>query len=224
MKLTTLIGVGLAIITSGASAQDRPAKRAQQGRGQLFISPMGEPFRSTQKPGAAQALWFAEADADHDGRLTASEFQRDALRFFAMLDRRQDGEIDPEDIGWYENVLVPEIRVRQGRGSSPRASGAQKSGDRGDRGSGGKQAIPLASERLGAGRYGLFDLPEPVIAADANFNRGVDKDEFVKAAALRFAALDRNHDGAITRRELPRAGAETWRNGSDATPAVPGAR
>jgi len=29
MKLTTLIGVGLAIITSGASAQDRPAKRAQ---------------------------------------------------------------------------------------------------------------------------------------------------------------------------------------------------
>jgi len=134
MKLTTLIGVGLAIITSGASAQDRPAKRAQQGRGQLFISPMGEPFRSTQKPGAAQALWFAEADADHDGRLTASEFQRDALRFFAMLDRRQDGEIDPEDIGWYENVLVPEIRVRQGRGSSPRASGAQKSGDRGERG------------------------------------------------------------------------------------------
>jgi hypothetical protein len=59
-----------------------------------------------------------------------------------------------------------------------------------------------------------------VIAADANLNRGIDSGEFAKAAATRFAALDRNHDGALTRGELPRAGGETWRNGSD-DPAVP---
>jgi len=79
----------------------RPARqRPQQGRGQLFISPMGEPFRSTQKAGAAQALWFQGADRDGDGRITRAEFQADATRVFAHFDRGRDGEIDPEDIAW----------------------------------------------------------------------------------------------------------------------------
>ena len=42
-----------------------------------------------------------------------------------------------------------------------------------------------------------------MISADVNFNRGIDAAEFAKAAATRFAALDRNHDGALTRGELP---------------------
>ncbi|MEG8022500.1 hypothetical protein [Sphingomonas aerolata] len=99
----------------------RPARqRPQQGRGQLFISPMGEPFRSTQKAGAAQALWFQGADRDGDGRITRAEFQADATRVFAHFDRGRDGEIDPEDIAWYENILVPEIRVRAGDAANRR--------------------------------------------------------------------------------------------------------
>ena len=30
----------------------------------------------------------------------------------------------------------------------------------------------------GGGRYGLLDLPEPVVSADADFNRGVSRAEF----------------------------------------------
>ncbi|MEG8054544.1 hypothetical protein QP185_17405 [Sphingomonas aerolata] len=130
MRVWTVIAGGMLAalapapnVAAAAQSSPEPARparqRPQQGRGQLFISPMGEPFRSTQKAGAAQALWFQGADRDGDGRITRAEFQADATRVFAHLDRGRDGEIDPEDIAWYENILVPEIRVRGGgRGGS----------------------------------------------------------------------------------------------------------
>ncbi len=226
---------------SGHGARHGPGHGPARGRGQLFISPMGEPFRAPARSGAAQDLWFTGADADGDGRITLAEFQRDATRVFAVLDRGKDGEIDPDDIAYYENVLVPEIRVASGgRGAGPEGGG-QRGGRGGGRGRGGGgpggggaggQGMEFGSgdgddkksavvhERIGAARFGFFDLPEPVIAADANLNRGIDPGEFAKAATTRFAALDRNRDGALTRGELPRAGGETWRNGSD-LPVVP---
>ena len=236
-----ILYIGIAVALAGCSAQTpRPhaGHGPARGRGQLFVSPMGEPFRASLKPGAAQDLWFAGADTDGDGRITMAEFQHDAARFFAVLDRGKDGEIDPDDIAFYENVLVPEIRVASGgRGSRPEGGGPR--GGRGGRGRGGPggggaggQGMQFGSgdgngkksavvqERLGAARFGFFDLPEPVIAADVNLNRGIDPGEFAKAATTRFAALDRNRDGALTRGELPRAGGETWRNGSD-LPVVP---
>jgi len=227
-----ILYIGIVAALAGCSAQTpRPhdGHGPARGRGQLFISPMGEPFRASLKPGAARDLWFAGADTDGDGRMTLAEFQHDAARFFGVLDRGKDGEIDPEDIAYYENVLVPEIRVASG-GRVPRSVG----GERGRGGSGrsggqgmqigngdAKQSAAVVHERIGAGRFGFFDLPEPVIAADANLNRGIDAGEFSKAAATRFAALDRNRDGALTRGELPRAGGETWRNGSDEPTAPP---
>jgi hypothetical protein len=55
---------------------------------------------------------------------------------------------------------------------------------------------------LGAGRFGLLNIPEPVIAADADFNGGVSLPEFQKAADSRFILLDTNHDGGLTLAEL----------------------
>lgn len=54
-------------------------------------------------------MWFNQADANHDGALTAAELQQDAARFFVTLDVRRDGEIDPEDVDRYENEIAPEI-------------------------------------------------------------------------------------------------------------------
>ena len=249
------IVIGFVATLAGCAAHPtlRPGGPPERGRGQLFISPMGEPFRSTLRPGAAQSLWFEGMDRDATGRVTLAAFQRDAARFFAVLDRGKDGEIDPGDLDYYETVLVPEIRVTgNGRGPGPGGSqyrgggggggGGGRGGSRGgggpggggqgmkfggaDGGDGGDKA-PSAGrvrERLGAARFGFFDLPEPVIAADRSGNRGVDATEFAAAAATRFAVLDRNHDGALTRGELPRAGAETWRNGSDRPADMPDAR
>jgi hypothetical protein len=71
-------------------------------------------------------------------------------------------------------------------------SGSMRAGDqRGGRrpGAGG---VPIS----------LLGLPEPVIAADADFNRGVSREEFRRAAGQRFVLLDVNHDGRLEPAEL----------------------
>lgn len=209
--------------------EPREKGRPDRPHGKLFISPMGEPFRGDDPIKA----WFDGADADHDGVLTRAEFVADAMRFFATLDRGKDGEIDPDDITYYETVLVPEIRVGgAGGGAAPRGmgrgggGGGRRGGGGGRHGGGGPGGGPgpagggegagdgdraqavanrrYADTRQGAARYGFFDYPEPITVADTNFNRGVDAAEFKAAALDRFATLDKKHDGHITRAELPR--------------------
>src|SRR5262252_202272 len=67
----------------------RPAPRIR-----MFISPAGEPFRGEN----GLAAWFAGADADHDGALTYTEFEADAMRFFKSLDVNHDGQLDGFEI------------------------------------------------------------------------------------------------------------------------------
>lgn len=193
----------------------------------LFISPMGEPFRADGGEGDPQDRWFQGADTNGNGNLTLAEFSHDAARFFAVLDRNDDGEIDPDEIKYYETVLAPEIRVGGGpgsgraggpgagrRGGGGGGNGMGRGGGQGRRGGGGQGAAAGISDsdsrqrqapgREGAARFSYFDLPEPVIAADTNFNRGVSSKEFEQAAAQRFAALDTNGDGSLTLGELPK--------------------
>ena len=54
----------------------------------------------------------------------------------------------------------------------------------------------------GAARYGLLNIPEPVAAADADFNRGVSLSEFREAARARFQLLDTAHRGGLTLAQL----------------------
>ena len=62
-----------------------------------FISPMGEPFH-TDGATLPEAMWFAQADANHDGKLTRAEFTADAGRFFRALDVNHDNVIGQEEI------------------------------------------------------------------------------------------------------------------------------
>jgi len=224
--------------TGNAIAQDVPPEGPPPGewrpdgpppgarpRGPLFISPMGEPFRGTPGGAAPQDAWFDGADADHDGALSENEMIADAARFFAALDQRKDGEIDPDDIERYETVLAPEIRTSgfgggaggggggRGRGGGGRRGGPPDGGPGGGdgpRGAGGDGDGPRGGAdrnvrmKQGAARFGYLDYPEPVTVADRNLNRGVDPAEFAKAASSRFAMLDTNHDGKIEKSELPK--------------------
>lgn len=191
----------------------------------LFISPMGEPFRGPD----SEDRWFAGADGNGDGELTAVEIVKDAERFFAILDLHQDGEIDPDDMQRYETVIVPELRVA-GAGGGPRAgAGGRRGGGRrggpggggpgggGARGGGGGKGMGggasagggpggqanVARGRLGAGRFSYLDIAQPVASADSNFNRGTSLSEMTAAARQRFTLLDTNHDGKLTLSELP---------------------
>ncbi|NYT42655.1 hypothetical protein HZY97_17915 [Sphingomonas sp. R-74633] len=167
----------------------------------FFISPMGEPFRGPDAPN----IWFDKADANHDGVLTQDEMEADAARFFAVLDRGHDGEIDPDDLEYYETEVAPMIRVGGYMGTE-----AESTEGSGDSDSPRPKATYVAQ---GAARFGYFDYPEPVAVADTNFNRGVDAREFRIAADKRFALLDKNGDGKIEKSELPKLETPSFKPG-----------
>jgi len=176
-----------------------------RGAGRLFISPMGEPFYGRTAGEDGLAVWFAQADRNHDGMITVDEMTADADRFFLALDRTHDGEIDPDDIDYYER-MVPQIRARTMVYTSTTP--------------GGDVQARFDSE-TGAGRLGLLQIPEPVASADSNFNRGVSEQEFRDAAVKRFQLLDTNHLGKLTlpQLEATRRAASTY---SKRRPVQPG--
>jgi hypothetical protein len=168
---------------------------------------MGEPFR---EGGTAAGLerWFAGADADRDGAMTLAELTADAARFFAALDVDGDGEIEPLETNRYEREVAPEIQLgteRFGprerrrlrrldeRRQDPQGRGALIGGSRED-----NDEVGLE----GAGRFGLINIPQPVIDADSDLNRGVHRAEFAAAAGRRFIILDGDRNGRLTLPEL----------------------
>ena len=201
MPLTALLLI-LAPVAAQPAAPAAPAYTPRRG-GRMFISPMGEPFRPRDREDDSLADWFNQADQNHDGQLTLAEMQQDSDRFFALLDVNHDGEIDPDEISRYENVVAPEVTSGSSFGMMGLEGGGASEGEGGHRrgrGGGHHAGFVRGGEDLhqGAGRFGLLDLPEPVVSADSNFNRGVSQAEFRQAAAQRFIALDVDHHGFLT--------------------------
>jgi Ca2+-binding EF-hand superfamily protein len=162
-------------------------------REQLFISPSGKPFRAPMGQPYPVAAWFAEADANHDGKITREEFRADAEAYFKVLDTNGDGEISMPEVTRWEEVLVPEIA-------------RDASGLGGGFGGGGRRGAPSRNEldtrRQGAAVYSLVNEPHPIRGADSDFSLGVSREEWRAGADRRFDLLDANHDGAITFDEL----------------------
>lgn len=172
----------------------------------VYIAPMGEPYRADGRSDP-EVAWFARADADHDGRLSLAEFTADAARFFATLDADRDGEIDPREVIVYERDVAPEIRLFQ----------LDRELDREDRGTPDRAARKAARKAArarydyvaayGAGRFASLNIPEPVVSADLDINRGVSKAEFAQVAAQRFQMLG-GDQGYLTAAALPRSPAQ----------------
>lgn len=176
----------------------------QRQRQQLFISPAGEPFRAPAQAPYPVAAWLAGADANRDGGLSRDEFVADAARFFDVLDVDHDAVIDGFEVAAYEKNIAPEILLGASLaagGGGPRGGGPPGGGGRG---SGGGRGGPIGGALQGASPYSLLAEPQPVMGADADFNRRISKDEALKAAKARFALLDANKDGALRADELPR--------------------
>ena len=183
---------------------------SRRNYGQPFISPMGEPFRQRMPNDDPVADWFRQADRNHDGQLTAEEMAADADRFFAILDTNHDGRIDGDEIDYYEQVIAPEVGGEPLRlqGPQPVSSSDDSEHRESDpdrqatriKGGGGVSA----HTSQGAGRYSLIDNPEPVTAADTDFNGSVSLAEFRRAARRRFDLLDARHSGSLTLGQLER--------------------
>lgn len=201
------------VLLAGAGAHAQPEGPPPPGP-QLFISPAGQPFRAA--PGQPQPLdqWWAKADANHDGVLTREEMIADALAFFETLDVARDGAIDGVEVTRYEKEVVPEILqgVRQvmpagpagpRRGSPGEGASRVGKGGTGADGRASKRRAPPPPPREGAGRWGLLNDPQPIMSADADWSRRVTREEFEAKAVMMFKQLDRDHDGRLTREELP---------------------
>lgn len=181
---------------------------AQPHSAGLFISPAGEPFRAG--PGQAYPLprWFAGADADGNGEITFAEFDKDALRFFDLLDTSRDGRVNSIETKAYETNVAPEIVRRipllseqQGNtvGGQPRDNMSPiRSLPQRDSG-----PARLKPPREGAGFYALLNEPQPVSAADGDFNTIITREEWTAAARRRFGRLDANGDKVLRLDELP---------------------
>lgn len=209
-----LVGPFVALLL--AAAQEPPAADADgpPTPRMLFVSPAGEPFRA--EPGAPypSVAWFAGADRDHDGALSPDEFRADADRFFRVLDADGDGRIDGLEVTRYEDEIFPEIlpRAAHRMDGPPGGFGPAMRGPRGGFPGGGPRRhggrrdgadLLAASALQGASRYGFFDEPQPVRAADLNLDFKVTRAEFAAAADKRFARLDADHDGRLSLTELP---------------------
>ena len=163
---------------------------------------MGEPIRTDGRTDP-MAVWFAQADADHDGRLTLAELQADADRFFTTLDVDRSGEIDPQEMADYENKVAPEIKLYQ-PDQDPRAHNRQQKHDA-------KQAAKQRSDYeapYGAGLYATLNIPQPIVSADLDLNRGVSRAELATVAANRFPALDTTGRGYLTYDTLAKSPAQ----------------
>jgi hypothetical protein len=213
-----------------AVAGRAPAQDIQGRRGSLFISPCGRPYRAAPGDPYPVAVWFQQTDRDHDGFIEKSELRADAAAFFAILDTNHDGIIDIDEVNAYERILVPEIL--RGR---PQATGEARvflaqmgggGGGGGGRGGGGghHRGAPKSSsqtpdaaqsEMVGAAPYGLLAEPEPVTAADTDFNGRITLAEFLAAADRRFEILDVKQTGKIAFEDLPKTAVQTRPRGGE---------
>ena len=196
MKLPALLALA-SVVPAQALAGDNPVVVTGHAWAP-FISPMGEPFRARSVSDNTLSNWLSGADRNRDGRLTLDEMRADADRFFATLDTDGDGMIGPDELMHYEYEVAPDIQVnsrtRQSPGAPQQSRDGRKKQDRRD--------DPMDGRLQGAARYALLNLPQPVAAADADFDRAITREEFRIAAATRFQILDHGRTGSLTLTQL----------------------
>ena len=180
----------------------------------VFISPAGEPFRAPTDAPYPVAAWFARADTDRDGRLTRAEMRADGLAFFDRLDANHDGVIDGLEVQDYEQTVAPEIlprieSLRAGEGADPNLTfgdpnNTEGRADQPRRNRGTERASTARGVGLqGAAVYSLINAPEPVTAADAQFDGRITRAEFADTINRRFDSLDKAGVGYLTLAGLP---------------------
>jgi hypothetical protein len=200
--------------TIAALATLAPAHAQEiQGEVNLFISPCGQPFTAAQNKPYPIVDWFNQTDANHDGKVDAAEMRADAEQFFKILDRNKDGFITGPEVQIYERLMVPEI-LSPGADSGMiiKASMQIDDGPGSSRTSGDSDSGTTPRQRLnttqGAVQFSLFYEPEPVRAADRNFDYRVSLQEFRDQADRHFKALDTKAAGFLTLADLPTTMAE----------------
>lgn len=207
-KAAALAAVATLTFVAVAAAQTPPPP--PQPRGPVFVSPMGQPFRSAPESRRSPVLlWLAHADVDGDERISRDEFVNEAVSFFAnTLDANRDRAVTSAESTDYWREQAPEML---GRRDAPVTTSAPPR----RRGAGALRGAHEAEVRRPGGPRGwaqhqrngpppaaarqtsimLGTEVEPVMSCDRDFSRRVDAAEFQTCAERRFFELDVNRDG-----------------------------
>ena len=214
-RMTKTLAIAAAACGLLAACASPPGEEAPvRGRVNVFISPMGEPFRGGASDPYPLDRWFTRADTNHDGALEWDEFKADADSFFRRLDTNHDGVLDGAEVSAYEQDVAPEILPRVSRLTAkdiaPLPSiDPETNREREERQDAvGPVTRPRAGLLAGAAVFGVTSEPEPVAASDTDFDGKVSLVEWDQSARRRFNLLDLNQDGRIDRAELPKTPAE----------------
>ena len=178
-----------------------------QAKPSVYLSLMGEPFRTNSTGEDPFEQWFKLADRDGDGGISRLELQQDAQAFFATLDANDDKVIDADEMATYERdapsrtrAAGGEIAIASSRRPTPTSSTPVPNGQIAIVSS---DNVPSATRvHPGGARNIHTDVPQPVAMADLNLDRRVTLDEFNKAADRRFTNYDTDQNGRLTRKEL----------------------
>lgn len=193
------------VFASAATAQPLPPP---DERGPLFVSPMGEPFRTApESDDAPIRLWFSGADADGDQRLSRAEFTADAMRFFAnVLDANHDQSATSLESTALWRAQAPEmLATRTAPVTIGQPERRNEMAGRGPRDAPRRERGPDAPPPLAPRPFALSAEREPVMSCDRDLSRRVDVAEFEDCAARRFATLDADRDGYFTLDDSERA-------------------
>jgi hypothetical protein len=211
-----LMATALALFLADAGSAIAQDEHSRGRANDLFISPMGEAFRGAGDHTGLQ-VWFGQADANHDGRVSLAEFIADADAFFLRLDANHDGVATSLESTAYWRANAPEVIDPTAGYETPVEAGQPDPGarrhsdldtgdapnyeDDTDRPVRGARSAGGRRRGQGAQRFGLLGDVEPIMSCDADFDRRVTKTEFEQCAARRFVQLDANHDGYFTLEE-----------------------
>ncbi len=193
----------LILIASAACVSAQPA----WAKDSVYLSLMGEPFRTNATGDHPFDQWLKLADGDADGSITRLEFRSDAESFFEALDTTGDKVIDADEMAQYERDAPGRTRAAGGITAAvsssrptPTSSAPVEQG----------QVALVTSNAPSATRIhpgqgpsvNFANVPQPVAMADLNLDRRVTLEEFLKTANKRFTNYDADQDGRLTRKEL----------------------
>jgi hypothetical protein len=186
-----------------------------------ITTPNGEPLptpplQGFDSPGCPPILatWFDRIDANHDGVVDKAEFMADAEVQFARMDLNHDGVVTPGTLAQYRAGFEGHEAPKPFKpGYSGGYGGGDGSGDgsgeprpvlvadAGSPGPGGGKKSKSLTDLVQGGGYDPRIEPDLVMSADTSLRFQVTKKDFMDQAARRFAALDLDRSGRITKQE-----------------------
>lgn len=210
MKSGKLVLAGIASVML-VSAAAIPSL-AQQTNGDKMPGPRGP-----------MAFAFAMLDTNSDGKITRDEFDADKAKIFAEIDKNGDKKLSYDEVkAWAKDVMakMPERGPGMGPDGGPDAPppppppGADKA-DAGPMGGPDGMNGPRGEWRHGPkGPHGKHHhgprmdprerLAQMFLRADANDDGFISQDEFNVMADRMFTRMDRNGDGVLDMKDMPR--------------------